>query len=170
MGGRGLSRPQASTVQVAWSWVGVLGGVGAGLLLDRSRGWRMVALLFVAAGLALIFLALAPGQFSLMLLASALAGATLAGTQAALYGLAPACYPTRVRGAGVGFAVAMGRFGSAMGPMLAGVMVGAGWRTEQLLLALTPILVISALGAVMVARMAGAGPAEAWIGLGDAYS
>jgi AAHS family 3-hydroxyphenylpropionic acid transporter len=92
------------------------------------------------------------------LLAAGLTGVAISGTQAVLYALAPACYPARSRGTGVGAAVAMGRLGSAAGPLLAGALVGAGRSPGQVLIMLVPIVAVSAVGAVSVAWMARARP------------
>jgi AAHS family 3-hydroxyphenylpropionic acid transporter len=153
MVGRGLSRPQASTVQLAFNWFGALGSVITGLVLDRGRRAWTVALVFALAAAALAYLAGAPAVFGLSLLAGALIGATISGTQAVLYSLAPSCYPTRVRGTGVGFAVAVGRMGSAAGPLLAGLLIGAGRSSSEVVMALMPILVVSAAASILVALM-----------------
>ena len=154
MRGRGLTGAQASAVQVAFNWVGALGSITTGLLLDRGRKTITVAVVFAATAAALAYLAGIPGEFGLALIAGALVGATISGTQAVLYSLAPSCYPTEVRGTGVGFAVAVGRFGSAAGPILAGVLIGAGRSSEQVVMYLVPIIAVAAVAAILVAIMA----------------
>ena len=150
---RGLSHAQAFTVQVAFNWFGALGSIATGLVLDRGRRVISTTLVFAATAGALALLAQAPGEFGLALLAAGLVGASISGVQAALYSLAPASYPARLHGTGVGFAVAMGRLGSAAGPLLAGLLVGAGRSAEQVLIMLVPIIAVSALGAILVAWM-----------------
>ncbi|HUO23268.1 MAG TPA: MFS transporter [Caulobacteraceae bacterium] len=147
---RGLTRPQASTVQVAFNWFGALGSVATGLMLDRGRRTLSTALVFAATAAALAYLAGAPAQLSFAILAGGLVGATISGAQTVLYSLAPNCYPARIRGTGVGFAVAIGRLGSAAGPHLAGLLVGAGRSAEQVLMTLVPIIAVSACGAILV--------------------
>lgn len=147
---RGLSRAQAFTVQVAFNWLGACGSIATGLLLDRGRKIAVTAVVFLAAATALEGLAGAPGQFPLALLAAAAVGIAISGTQAVLYSLAPLCYPARVRGTGVGFAVAAGRVGSAAGPMLAGVLLGAGRSAEHVLATLVPLITVAGAAVLVV--------------------
>ena len=151
---RGLTRPQASTVQMAFNWCGALGSIVTGLALDRGRRAFTVVLAFASTALALAYLAGVPAEMGQAILAGALVGATISGCQAVLYSLAPSCYPTAVRGTGVGFAVAVGRIGSACGPILAGFLVGAGRSPAQVLMALVPIITVSAIAAVLVSILA----------------
>jgi MFS transporter, AAHS family, 3-hydroxyphenylpropionic acid transporter len=150
---RGLSRAQAFIVQVAFNWLGACGSVGTGLLLDRGRKIAVTTVVFLAAAAALAGLASAPGQFPLALLAAAAVGIGISGTQAVLYSLAPLCYPARVRGTGVGFAVAAGRVGSAAGPLLAGVLVGAGRSAGHVLATLVPLITVAAAAVLVVILM-----------------
>lgn len=154
MRARGLSPSQASTVQVAFNWFGAAGSVLIGFVLDRGRRALSTALVFAATAAALIYLAGIPAQFAYAFVAGGLVGATISAVQAVLYALAPSCYPTSIRGTGVGFAVAAGRLGSAVGPFLGGMLIGAGHTAAQVLMALVPILAVSAFGAVLVAFMA----------------
>jgi AAHS family 3-hydroxyphenylpropionic acid transporter len=55
-----------------------------------------------------------------------------------------------VRGTGVGTAVAIGRFGSAVGPLLAGALLSAGRSPAEVLFALVPILVVSGLATLLL--------------------
>jgi AAHS family 3-hydroxyphenylpropionic acid transporter len=151
---RGLSRPQASTVQMAFNWCGALGSILTGFMLDRGRRAITVAAIFGLTGLALVYLAGVPAEIGQAILAGALVGATVSGCQTVLYSLAPSCYPAAVRGTGVGFGVAVGRLGSALGPILAGFLVGAGRSPSQVLMALIPIITVAAIAAVLVSILA----------------
>lgn len=164
MRARGLSPADASIVQVAFNWCGALGSVLTGLALDRGRKALSTAVVFAATAGALAYLAGASGEFMVAVLAGGLAGATVSGVQAVLYSLAPSCYPARIRGTGVGFAVAAGRLGSAAGPFLGGMLIGAGHSAQQVLMTLVPIIAVSAVGAILVAIMSkdpGEAPAQA---------
>jgi AAHS family 3-hydroxyphenylpropionic acid transporter len=71
--------------------------------------------------------------------------------QAVLYAFAPLCYPTRTRGTGVGFAVAMGRLGSIVGPLLGGQLVISGRSSSQVLAGLLPIVIVGSVCAIVLA-------------------
>jgi AAHS family 3-hydroxyphenylpropionic acid transporter len=147
---RGLSRPEASIVQVAFNVVGALGSALTGLMMDRTHRSLVVLGAFGATALALVFLAGIPATLSMSILAGALIGGTVSGTQAIMYALAPMLYPKAIRGTGVGVAVAIGRAGSAVGPLLGAALVGAGRTPSQVLLALLPIIALAGLGALAI--------------------
>lgn len=135
-------------VQIAFNACGALGSILTGFILDRGSRSIVVALVFASALAAVAFLIRIPAEFALAVVAGGLVGATVSGTQAILYDLAPHCYPSKVRGTGVGFAVAVGRLGSAAGPLLAGMLIGLGFAPAQVLTSLMPILALSGIGAI----------------------
>ena len=153
--GRGLSRPDASLVQLSFNILGALASVGTGLALDRLSLPVMVVGVFVSAALSLAALAGAPPQLLASLAVGGLVGVTMSATQTLLYAIAPANYPTRVRGTGVGSAVSVGRLGSAVGPLLAAALLGSGRGPQEVLTVLVPIILVSGLAAWTLAhRMA----------------
>jgi AAHS family 3-hydroxyphenylpropionic acid transporter len=79
-------------------------------------------------------------------------GATLIGAQAIIYVSAPVCYATAFRGTGVGSAVAIGRVGSVAGPLVAGVLLSAGYSVSMLLLFLLPVILVGGLAALLITR------------------
>ena len=56
-----------------------------------------------------------------------------------------------MRGTGIGFAVAMGRFGSIAGPLLGGSLVGSGRTPAQVITGIVPIVVVGSLCAIVLA-------------------
>ena len=156
--GRGLARPDAALVQMAFNLFGAMGSVATGQIMDRAgRRAPVVAGVFGAAAGAVALAALLPVSLGLSLAVGAVLGATVSGTQALLYGLAPTLYPRRVRGTGVGIGVAAGRLGSAAGPMLAGLLLATGLLPAQILLSLVPVLAVSGIAALFLARKTPAG-------------
>ena len=61
-----------------------------------------------------------------LFLAVALAGVGTIGTQVLIYGLVSNYYPTNARAAGVAWCAGFGRLGGIVGPIIGGVLVGAG--------------------------------------------
>ena len=150
--GRGLSRPDAALVQMAFNLCGALGSIGTGWLMDHSpRRSLAVAAIFTAAAVAVALVATLPVSLAVSVVLGGALGATVSGTQAVLYGIAPTLYPRHVRGTGVGVGVACGRLGSAAGPMLAGLLLSAGRPPAQVLMALLPVLAICGVTAVFLA-------------------
>jgi AAHS family 4-hydroxybenzoate transporter-like MFS transporter len=58
--------------------------------------------------------------------------------------LAATIYPTPIRSTGVGWGMAMGRFGQIIGPLIAGGLLGAGWTAG-------PIMTVTAGGGLIAA-------------------
>lgn len=81
---------------------------------------------------------------------AALVGAFALGAQFLLYGLCPAFYPTITRGTGTGASAAASRLGSALGPDLAGQLLGAGATATQVLQSLLPITGLAAVAALIL--------------------
>ena len=148
---RGLTRPQASMVQVAFNLLGALGSIATGMLTDRLPRRLAIVGVFAASAGSLVLLASIPPVFGLSVMAGGLVGGAVLGAQSIYYALAPRLYPTTVRGAGVGFAVAVGRLGSAVGPLLAAALLGSGRSPSQVLLVLLPIISVAGLGAFVLA-------------------
>jgi MFS transporter, AAHS family, 3-hydroxyphenylpropionic acid transporter len=149
--GYGLSKSQAAIAQIAFNLGGAIASLGMGRLLDGAHARPSMAAVFAALPLLLASLALAPRQPAAIVSIVLVLGIVLLMSQAGLYTLAPQCYPTRIRGVGVGTAVAVGRVGSIIGPAIAGVLVARGQSTSQLLLDLVPISAVAGICALLLA-------------------
>jgi AAHS family 3-hydroxyphenylpropionic acid transporter len=106
---------------------------------------------FVLLPLLLVLLAKSPPDFTVVALAVFVLGCAVLAAQAFLYAAAPAVYPTRIRGIGVGAAVAFGRIGSIVGPKLGGMLKAAGHGPSQLLMDLLPIVIVGSVCSLWLA-------------------
>ncbi|WP_337269990.1 3-(3-hydroxy-phenyl)propionate transporter MhpT [Oryzifoliimicrobium ureilyticus] len=147
---RGLTREQASLVQILFNLGGAAGSLVGGRVLDQKNAAMPVALAFAAAAAALLLLGLLPAQIGLTLMAGALLGGAILSVQAILYGLAPQCYPFEIRGTGVGVAVAIGRLGSIVGPWFGGFLVAGGSSPSHVIVALVPVTLLAGLATVLL--------------------
>jgi AAHS family 3-hydroxyphenylpropionic acid transporter len=109
----------------------------------------------VALPALVVLLSRTPPQLGITVLIVFLLGCAVLAAQAFLYAVAPACYPTSIRGVGVGAAVAVGRIGSIVGPKLGGVIKAAGHSYSQLLTDLLPIVVVGSMAAMALAWYTG---------------
>lgn len=150
---KGLPRPEASIVQIGFSVMGVVLSLGTGFLIDRPNRPVTIAAVFLSGILVTAALAVAPATFGVSLILGSLAGGTLAAAQSIVYGLAPSSYPLHVRGTGVGFAVALGRSGAALGPLLAGAILGTGAGPATVLGVLVPLVILAGLCSLYVDRV-----------------
>ncbi len=148
---KGLTREEASLVQMSFNIFGACASVLTGVLMDRMSIRTVVAISFATAALGLVLLTIAPAVIGVSLIVGGVVGATMSMTQALLYALAPANYPTGVRGTGVGSAVAVGRMGSALGPVLVGVLRSAGVTSTQVISMLVPVVVVAGVAALVLA-------------------
>jgi MFS transporter, AAHS family, 3-hydroxyphenylpropionic acid transporter len=146
---RGLTRVQASVVQMMFNIGGGIGAIVIAGLMDRIGKRPVVVGMYVGIAAALLALAGATGSVT-MACGGLLAGLFLVGGQSVLYALAGAAYPTQVRGTGVGAAVAVGRVGSMVGPLIAGQLLALGQSASMLVLSSIPPIVIAAIGALTV--------------------
>ena len=148
---RGLSKPLAGGVQMAFNIGGVVGSALAGKFMDGANRMLTVGVTFVITLAGLFLLAGTPGQPLAAIAVGGLVGVGIMANQAVLYAIAPLCYPMTARGTGVGAAVAIGRIGSLVGPLLAGVWLGAGKGAGDVLQHLVPILLVGAAAALVLA-------------------
>ncbi|CAH2603930.1 3-(3-hydroxy-phenyl)propionate transporter [Rhodovastum atsumiense] len=147
---RGFSQSEAALVQIGFNLGGAAGSLVGGQLLDSARRVGGVGACFAFIVAALLSLAMLPADLGLTIAAGALLGGGVLAAQAILYGIAPQCYPAAVRGTGVGLAVAVGRFGSVAGPLVAGMLMAAGFRPSDVLIAIVPTTCLSGIVTVML--------------------
>jgi AAHS family 3-hydroxyphenylpropionic acid transporter len=138
--GLGFTRSQASWTSVCFNLGGAAGAGFLGKLHagDHRRQWVLVTYAGMAA--ALIAVASINKMFVIAVLACALAGVFIVGAQLILFALAPLYYRKAIRGTGVGAAVAVGRLGSVVGPLFAGVLLAGGGSSASVLLAIIPFV------------------------------
>lgn len=145
---RGVEGKAAAGVSTLFNLGGVAGGVIVGLTIDRMGArWPLAA--SVVGLVAVLFALAAPasGLPATAALAFAL-GFLVMAAQFGLYGVGPGYYAPAVRGTGVGAAIAAGRFGSAMGPVLAGQLLGGGASTQQVVMSTVPIVLLAGAAAM----------------------
>jgi|SRR5215217_395298 len=147
---RGFASRDAAGVSTLFNLGGVAGGVLAGLAIDRLGARWPLAVVF-AALIGVLFWLAAPGAgIALTASLSFAMGFLIMAGQFGLYGVGPGYYAPAVRGTGIGAAIAAGRLGSALGPLAAGELLGAGASSAQVVLATTPIVLICAAAAMLL--------------------
>jgi AAHS family 3-hydroxyphenylpropionic acid transporter len=147
----GLTRIQAAEAQIGFNIGGAVASVSMGFLLgSRLRTFGIITT-FVACPVLLVALAKAPAELAIIASIVFALGCSVIGGQSFIYAMAPVTYPTAIRGAGVGAAVAAGRIGSIVGPKLGGILKSAGHGPSQLLMDLLPIVVVGSIAALMLA-------------------
>lgn len=154
---RGFAKGDAGIIQIVFNLAGAVGSFATGWALDTVDRRKTVVTAYGALVAALAFLSAVPTNLFVACLAGAFVGAAVLAVQSILYGLAPQCYPTSIRGTGVGMAVAAGRLGSVAGPLLAGGLIASGRSASEVLLGILPIAMLSGVATYVLVRRLAAG-------------
>ncbi|KAA0941171.1 MFS transporter [Streptomyces apricus] len=148
--GYGFSASQAPIGLAFLSFGGVVGGIVL-LLLSARRGIRFALMVMPVIGAVSMVAAATVGtDHTALLLALAGSGAGVTASQIGQLTLAVAMYPAATRTAGVGWAAALGRVGSIVGPATAGVLLALSLPGDDIvLLTAIPVVVAAASAAVL---------------------
>lgn len=138
----GLDRAVAPQASLACNFAGIAGALVFGRLVDRMGARWPLTIAYLGLIVALLALSASHG-LALTLFLSGAAGFFLLGANYALYGVAAAYYPKNVRGTGSGASVAVGRIGSIIGPLLAGVLLGSGTSAAGVVQYMVPVAALA---------------------------
>jgi AAHS family 4-hydroxybenzoate transporter-like MFS transporter len=158
----GMAVAQAAIAMAVFNLGSVIGTCLVGLLITRFNAYRALALLFVASAMSFALIGQAAPSYLGSTALEGLTGLFLGAGSSGLIAMTTLFYPTAMRSTGVGWAMGMGRFGSFIGPLLVGLMVGAGWDITATYGAVgAPALVAAVCTAVLGWRLGGMGARRA---------
>ena len=72
------------------------------------------------------------------------------GANYALLGMATAYYPTAIRGTGSGVAVAVGRVGSVLGPLVPGLLLQGGMSATDVIILMAPTTALAGIAVYLL--------------------
>ncbi len=145
---RGFAPKSAAGISMLFNLGGAAGGVLAGMAIDRLGMRGPLVATFIAL-IAVLFAMAAPGAgLGVTAALSFAVGFLIMAAQFGLYGSTPPYYGPAVRGIGIGAAIAAGRFGSALGPLAAGELLGAGASGSQVVWFTVPVVLLCAAAAM----------------------
>lgn len=148
----GMPPEQAAIASTMYNVGGTVGGLLLSMMLDRF-GFIAIAVLFALAGPAIAAVGMSGIPHATMAILSAAAGFAVLGAQFGNNASAGLLYPTAFRSKGVGWALAIGRFGSILGPLIGGVLIGMGLPVQQLFVIAAMPMVIGVAAALLLARL-----------------
>jgi len=119
----------------------VVGALTGSRFADRF-GPKFVTAGFLLTGALFIALLIVPVPLGVLLLFVALAGLGTSGTQILLFGFVANYYRTNVRAAGVAWCAGFGRMGGIGGPLVGGILIGAGLGVTQIFLILAGVALV----------------------------
>jgi len=149
----GLSVSQAASVTAMFQIGGTVGGIAVGWLMDRQAPTRVISLAYVGGAACVLLLAGLGSTSASLGLMVALVGLCMSGAQTGLNAYAPSCYPTFARATGVSWMLGVGRFGSILGSMFGGVLLGLGWSFSTILSLLAVPAALAAIAVVLARRI-----------------
>jgi MFS transporter, AAHS family, 4-hydroxybenzoate transporter len=145
----GLTPQKAALASSLYHIGGTVGGLLISVLLDRF-GFVVIALLFVCAAPAIAAIGASAMSYTALAPLAAISGLCVLGAQFGNNAAAGLLYPTQFRSKGVGWALAIGRFGSIVGPILGGQLIKSHLPMRQLFLAASAPMLIGAVAAVVL--------------------
>lgn len=150
--GAGLSPKQAAVATMFYHVGGTVGGLLISVLLDRF-GFIVIAALFALATPAVAAIGFTSGSSVVLTLLVTVAGFAVLGAQFGNNAASGLLYPTAFRANGVGWALAIGRFGSILGPLIGGMLIGMHMPMEQLFAAAAIPMLAGVCSALLLARL-----------------
>ena len=128
----GLSNQQGITGGVLLNVGGIVGTSLIGLLAAKFRMPRVLMLyLLVNTALMCVFVSML-GSLGVAFAMALLIGVFVNGCVAGLYALTPGIYSVTQRVTGLGWAIGIGRVGAIVSPLVAGRLIDASWKPDQL--------------------------------------
>ena len=123
----GFTASAAGTVLVWVNLGGILGATVFALAVDRIGLRRLMSMVLFGSALWVVAFGQLPADLPALSAICALAGFFAMGAMSGLYATLAQVFPTRVRAVGTGFGIGVGRGGSILSPILAGVLFSAGF-------------------------------------------
>lgn len=149
---KGFSTPDAAVVSMLMTVGGAASGFAYAALSGHGRRRLLYGLTWAGMIASVVGLALAPPALWLAAAGGFGVGFFLSAGQFLLYALSTELYPAPVRGAGVGFAVGVGRLGAVAGPLLAGAILAVQPNPATALAACAPLLLLALIAAVALGK------------------
>ena len=147
----GLTPPEA----VFATSLHALGAIAAvlylGVLIDRFRPERALALHYAASIVFIALLALVAMPYGVLLTMVFLSGMTVVGSQTGANATAGALYPARMRTTGIGWALGIGRLGGIAAAPLGGFLLARGLAPRHVFLSACFFAVVAAVGTALLA-------------------
>jgi AAHS family 4-hydroxybenzoate transporter-like MFS transporter len=149
----GLTPEKAALVSSLYHIGGTVGGLLISMLLDRF-GFVVIAALFVCAAPAIAAIGASGMSYEELAPLAMIAGSCVLGARLGSDAAAGLLYPTQFRSKGVGWALAIGRFGAIAGPLLGGQLIKMNLPMRQLFfLAASAPIAVAAVAAVIMVRL-----------------
>lgn len=122
----GHSASTAASVLVFVNIGGLFGSLVMGLTVQRYGVRRMAILVMALSTAAVALLGRSSGELGVLMAGAAITGLLTNAAVIGLFAVLTRSYPSGLRATGLGFTMGLGRGGSALAPIMAGVLFSAG--------------------------------------------
>ena len=139
---QGISPTYAVVATTVVQFAGVAAAFAMGPLVDRFGPQKVLPFAFLTAALCIAGIGLAGSAVAFTMIMAFGIGIGTVGAQNCNNGVAAKFYPTSIRATGVGWALAVGRIGSIVGPVIGGIFLATkvDIRTIFLFAAVPPLV------------------------------
>ena len=142
--------PANTAFVIAFNGLGAfIGQSTAGRLMERFGILLVLFPAFLLGTAATIGLGYGASSVALAATFIGLVGLFMGLGTAGAIALSALIYPTPIRSTGVGWGMAMGRFGQIVGPLIAGSLLGAGWTADKIMIVIAGAGLIAAIFIVL---------------------
>lgn len=141
----------AALATSGFSVAGMLGAVLIGWLVDRFGFVRTLSIGYVLSAVGIAVVALNHSNLEVLAATVFLSGFFVVGSQGALNAVPSLLYPADVRSTATGWALGVGRLGSIVGPLLAGILLSTGWTHSRVLLFAAAVSVLAGMLVLVLA-------------------
>lgn len=145
MADRGFDIPAAITTSAIMNIGGILGGAMIGWLSPYVGLKRLAIGSMVGTSVMMALFGLFPADLAQLRVTAFVLGIGMFGGIVGLYAFLARAFPPRLRVTGAGLAIACGRGGAVLGPILGGVLLDAGLKTGSVLVVIGGAAALGAL-------------------------
>lgn len=148
----GLSLQMASVATSLYNIGGIVGSFLVAYFCDRTTPQRTLCVTFLASAVCVLLIAWAGNAPVALIASTVVAGFCTIGGQIAMNAFTSAYYPPAARSSGLGWALAIGRLGSVLGPFIGGLLIGMNVSGSNLFRLSAIPAAITAVAIVLVGR------------------
>ncbi|HEY6831753.1 MAG TPA: MFS transporter [Pseudolabrys sp.] len=149
---RGLGVPvQSSALALAmFNFGSLFGSAAAGALVEALGPLFILSLTMIGGAVAFAAIGWSAPSVTMVTISESAFGFLVGTASSGLLALAAIYYPSAIRSTGVGWATAMGRFGSFVGPLVVGALVAAHWSVHTIFTAVAASIMIGAVACMLM--------------------
>jgi MFS transporter, AAHS family, 4-hydroxybenzoate transporter len=153
--GIGVAIADSAIALALFNFGSLFGSAVAGALIAGFGPVVVLPVTLIAGAVAYAMIGWAAPSVAAISVAETAFGVLVGCASSGLIALAAVYYPSAIRSSGVGWATAMGRFGSFLGPLAVGALLAAHWPVHTIFVIIGSAIAIGAIACFLMPRGAG---------------